>query len=427
MSLQRKEDLLKSICLRIGPIFEQAQRSNTNHAKNCAALYKLHLEAGDIIVHRQARQLERQLRKRQKTYDCDESMDATRDNPEEGREKQIVPLGEYRFRDAFSDMVMRCLGMEKVDLKVKQDPTPLIKRVSAFVAAYISYIGRKGAEGHEEAREDMMEMRFTQTVVKLLLRGFDTINRNVRFRLVDMVFRMVKELGVLSWDILARLSAKLRKRLLDKDALIRSKAASTLAIFWASDHLNDPEEGEDVKEEMQEAREALLHCLVFDTDPRVRLSVLCNIWFDEDTLPQVLSRMRDTNDAVRKAVFQRLTKDVSSASKDDGRIIRGPCHPTNLGTVHCMEIIRVVFPEIPQVYEEELVSGTKSEPSGAITALLRKDDGLSSFLRDFQIHILDEEDSDLLVGTLFGVFKAHPDICSAIQFSLIEWEVGGTA
>jgi hypothetical protein len=56
------------------------------------------------------------------------------------------------------------------------------------------------AEAAEETvedatEEDTMEERFVQTTVKLLLRGFDAYNRNVRYRSVDIVFRTVKELG----------------------------------------------------------------------------------------------------------------------------------------------------------------------------------------------------------------------------------------
>jgi hypothetical protein len=66
--------------------------------------------------------------------------------------------------------------------------------------------------------------------------------------------------------MLARLNGKLRERLLDKDALIRAKAASALAILWASDHLRDPEQGEDVEQEMQDAKESLWNCLRNDAD-----------------------------------------------------------------------------------------------------------------------------------------------------------------
>jgi condensin complex subunit 3 len=214
--LQKKEAYLKAICSRIGPIFEQAQLSSTNHAKNWAALYKLHLEASRITVDREAKDLER-AKKRQIKYDLPET---TVDDAEEGKQKETVPLGEYRFRDAFFDMVLRCLGMDKVNLSTTQDPTPLIQNLSAFVAGYISHVSRKGkwvlenaslevranpgwflaAEAAEETvedptEEDTMEERFVQTTVKLLLRGFDAYNRNVRYRSVDVVFRTVKELG----------------------------------------------------------------------------------------------------------------------------------------------------------------------------------------------------------------------------------------
>jgi hypothetical protein len=168
------------------------------------------------------------------------------------------------------------------------------------------------------------------------------------------------------------------------------------------------------------------------------MAVLCNIRLDEDTLPRVLSRMRDTNDGVRNAVFQQvLASRIFEKSQDGGSIIRGRCHPANLGRIHCMEVMRVAFPEAQhdlvkvasvqqnliigwvQTYEAEMALETrmKNEQSQDAATVLQKDEGLLAFLRDFGIKTLDEEGSDLLARALFCVFQARPDICRELKLS----------
>lgn len=161
-------------------IFEQAQTSTANHQKNFVALNKLHNEAALIIQP-----------------------------AENGKKMQLV--GEKAFEDLFIDMLLRVLPLKK--------GATVVDRIVKFVAGYVKFINEKGTQNSRystifisssfsltekqgtetEDDDDTPASRFVSQLIKYLLKGFEAKDKNVRFRVLQIVTDMVSNLGEIEY------------------------------------------------------------------------------------------------------------------------------------------------------------------------------------------------------------------------------------
>lgn len=154
-------------------IFEQAQTSTANHQKNFVALNKLHNEAALVIE-------------------------------ENGKQTQLV--GEKAFEDLFIDMLLRVLPLKK--------GATVVDRIVKFVAGYVKFINEKGMQAlyhphlpahiqsiekqspaDDDDDDDTPASRFVSQLIKYLLKGFEAKDKNVRFRVLQIVTDMISNLG----------------------------------------------------------------------------------------------------------------------------------------------------------------------------------------------------------------------------------------
>lgn len=188
MAPKRSFDL-EDLSTSIPDIFDQAQSSSATHKKNCVALYKLHCSAALVT----------------------ESGDG------KGRHAADVKLvGEKAFADIFVDMVSRVLVVKK--------GIPAADRTVKFVGAYGRFLFEKckllsvvaqmtrttkrpyttasssGSQGKtDDGDDDSPSSRFLSRLLKFLLKGTASKDKNVRYRVVSLISEIVVYLGEIEY------------------------------------------------------------------------------------------------------------------------------------------------------------------------------------------------------------------------------------
>ncbi|KZT24842.1 hypothetical protein NEOLEDRAFT_1134516 [Neolentinus lepideus HHB14362 ss-1] len=258
---------LEDLSLAIPKIFDQAQVSIANHQKNYVALYKLH-------------------------------NDAAKHTEPINKGKTMKYVGEKIFQDVMVDMISRLLPLKK--------GTTVADRIIKFLGGYVKFANEKvledrkksGAEVHEDT--DTPASRFATRLLKFLLKGFLAKDKNVRYRVVQILSEVVQHMPELDEDLYSHIRESLLDRLRDKEAFVRVQAVVGLAQLYGTE---DPA---DLEDDQLPVSEILLNTLAYDSSADVRRAVLLNTQINPVTLPNVLARTRDTDIVVRRLVYTVL-------------------------------------------------------------------------------------------------------------------------
>ncbi|EAU89337.2 hypothetical protein CC1G_03602 [Coprinopsis cinerea okayama7 len=207
------------------------------------------------------------------------------------------------------------------------------------------------------------------------------------------------------------------ERMEDREDSVRAKVAGCLALLCALD--DDPDDETDL------AYKALFDALSYDPKAEVRKAVLCSLAIDKGTFPHILDRLRDRDEAVRKAVYQNVLKAKISNVKDEEKEM-GPCHPTKLNRKDCLEILKNGLrdrdPSVctaaellvkEWIHEFEELEGVKDEPD---TEQKRVEAPITALLGKFRLLRTSSANLEVLATMVKCIFKVRQDIFDAIQF-----------
>ncbi|KAF9532366.1 nuclear condensing complex subunit [Crepidotus variabilis] len=288
-----KEEKIAQLTPKIGQILNEASTSATTHAKNNVNLWKLQQELSKIY------------------------------EPYKGGKKIT---GEKAFQNEMKIQMSRVIPLKKA--------TPVADRTIKFMAGYVKYINEKALDPKAD-NEDVDELdddddnpssRFTESLLKWLLEGFEAKNKDIRYRVLQTVAAMISHLGAIDEVQYNLLRTSLIGRLSDKENSVRLQAAVALSKLCGAD---------DADSEDADPIERLLHCMAYDTSADVRKAVLVNILVTPQTLDDILARTRDTDTGVRKMVYDSVLR--LNLVQGDEKVI-GPSHPLAL-TIEQRELI----------------------------------------------------------------------------------------
>ncbi|SJX60507.1 related to Condensin complex subunit 3 [Sporisorium reilianum f. sp. reilianum] len=258
----------------IPPHFQQAQHSLANHRKNIVSLHRIHLKVSAIT--------------------------------EIGSDGHLRPIGEKVFNQVFVGCLDRVLPIKK--------GVPNADRICKFVAGYVAYAqeqfrlqarAEKAAErkaarlpedDDDEEEEDTTATRFTTLLIKHLIKGSVSKNKNVRLRCCGCIALLMNGVEALDEDMFQRLKTFLLDRARDKESSIRTQAVIALSKL----QVNDDEEDDD---DSQEIRQALIETLRFDSSGEARRAALWDINPSRENMPLLLERLRDIEPINRRCVY----------------------------------------------------------------------------------------------------------------------------
>ncbi|CAK7901158.1 condensin complex subunit 3 [[Candida] anglica] len=221
--------------------------------------------------------------------------------------KRAIELGlEDSFSMKFTKLVNFILPLKKGE----QVGDRIIKFCSVFVAslykdqeaereAKAKANEENGIESDEEEEEDSPTGRFVDYLLRHLLRGIQAKDKQVRYRVVQLLAYLVNNIGEIDEELFTALQWSLNRRLYDKEANVRLQAIVAISRFQ---YLNIPDG--------KKATESMLLAMQHDDSAEVRRAALLNLQKTNQTIPFLIERARDTNSINRRLIFSRISKEL---------------------------------------------------------------------------------------------------------------------
>ncbi|PWN53081.1 ARM repeat-containing protein [Violaceomyces palustris] len=373
-TLSSTDPILQTLAETVPPHFQQAQHSLANHRKNIVSLHRIHLSASKVT---------------------EKSTKGTR------------LVGEKAFNEIFFQCLDRVLPVKKGVANAD--------RISKFVAGYAAYaqeqfrlLSRSNApskkqagqdEEDEEEEEDTPATRFVSLLLKHLLKGFSSKNKNVRFRCCGSVALLINGLESLDEGLFQSLKTFLLARAKDKESAVRVQAIIALAKLQASED-EDAEKDEDGDED--DVEKVLINTLRFDPSAEVRRAALFNLTPTRSTLPFIVERLRDVDPINRRCVYLgSLTLLLQSSAK---------LAPTAGSSKFGLD--RLTTEEVVRIGLGEREASVKRAARKLVGTWIDSVGGdLIAFLNQF-----DMTQSSNAEAALQSIFESKPQIISQLRF-----------
>ncbi|KAM6503310.1 Nuclear condensing complex subunit [Amanita muscaria] len=378
--------VLEDLKEKVAAVFDQAQASLASHRKNCVALYKLHVQAGNVT-----------------------------EVVKNGRATRLV--GERAFGDAFVDMIARVLV-------VKKGPATA-DRVVKFVGTYVKFMNEKVADekvkqakaGHSisaanvDDDDDTLVSRFVSRLLKWFLQGFLAKNKIVRYRSVFIVSELISHLGEIDEEMYSLLRGSLVERVSDKESLIRAYVAVALSKLVGTEDPNEVQDGG------KTILETLLEITCLDDAAEVRRAALLNIPLDNTTLDTLLSRTRDTDLAIRRLVYSMLQSKLS--------------HPRQLSIAQRELIIKDGLGDrepTVRLAAGKLVASWFDKVKGEATIpddeTWKGDDGgvMRGFVAFLSLFDVVGPGESIAVDAMLSIFVTRPELADSFDFQEVYWK-----
>lgn len=171
------------------------------------------------------------------------------------------------------------------------------------------------SESESDEEDETPAGRFVDYLLRHLLRGIQAKDKNVRYRVVQLLAYIVNYIGEIDEELFKALHWSLNRRLFDKEANVRIQAVVAISSFQ---YINLPEDNEYASgNQVNKATQSLLVAIQNDDSAEVRRAALLNLAKNEITIPFLLERARDVNSINRRLVYSRILKELGDFREID--------------------------------------------------------------------------------------------------------------
>ena len=165
--------------------------------------------------------------------------------------------------------------------------------------------------GNNLSEKEKMTTKFIDGFIRHILRGAESKDKNVRFRVMQLLVVIMDNIGEIDINLYNLLMWSLNKRIYDKEPIVRIQAVFSLTKLQ-TDVENDTNE-EDMDVEMNDsgetkATDTLMQLIQNDPSAEVRRATMLNIVNNNNTRSHILERARDTNAVNRRLIYSRVLK-----------------------------------------------------------------------------------------------------------------------
>jgi len=212
-------------------------------------------------------------------------------------------VGEKIFNMSFTTgVIYRVLAAPKGLLWAERT----CRFVASFVAFCVSNTKSANLNEEETLAFDDTASRFTDQILKTLIKGMSATDKTVRFRSTQLTAQVITALPAIDEDIYERLKSSLLERANDKEMSIRLQSILAIAKLSSTDD--------------KDVERALIQAMRHDKSAEIRRAGLLNCRLTPETICPCIERVRDVDTLNRKAVFARFmhtaeAKTASSASQ----------------------------------------------------------------------------------------------------------------
>ena len=274
---EESRDLNHRILNSIADVFQQAQRTYAGHRKHIAVLKKIQSKAY------------------QQGY-------------------------SEAFNYWFNKLVTKIFPLKKKNVVGDR----IVKLVAAFIASLdreceiIRNEREKSGVDNPNAGDlltdkEKMTATFIDGFIRHVLRGIESKDRNVRFRVTQLLVVIMDNIGEIDEELYNLLMWSMNKRIFDKEPLVRIQAVFCLTKFQSDidESSKDPDSCV-----INEATRTLMQIVQNDPSAEVRRAAMLNIINTTKTRSHILERARDVNPINRRLVYSRGLKSMGKTAFD---------------------------------------------------------------------------------------------------------------
>lgn len=219
---------------------------------------------------------------------------------------------ESAFNYWFNTLVTKILPLKKTEVVGDR----IVKLIAAFVASLDRevHIARNNQTG--ETQQEEVFTRFVDQFVRHILRGIESKDKNVRYRVVQLLAVIMDNIGELDESLYNLLTWSLGKRVYDKEPNVRTQTVFCLTKF-------QDEEAEEGELDTEDATQILMRVVQNDASAETRRAAMLNLVNNRVTQPYILERARDVNQVNRRLVYSRILRAMGKNCFEqiDSRII----------------------------------------------------------------------------------------------------------
>ncbi|KAL8922423.1 MAG: hypothetical protein Q9208_005145 [Pyrenodesmia sp. 3 TL-2023] len=264
-----------SLRMRICEVFGDAQKSTAGHRKSATSLRKIQEECCYVFP------------------------------PVRGQKKQEDEFGEDDFNVEVARCVIRLMGVKKSEGVGDR----LVKFLGLFLRRATDKDAALATDTEAEETQTLPETpstRLTSHILSILLPLLGSKEKVVRYRATQLVAHIINSLDSVDDEYYRLIRMGLLKRVRDKEPMIRVQAVLGLGRLAGNETEEDQDNDDSDNEEASGLLRKLLEVLQDDPSADVRRSLLLNLPLTPTTLPFLLERARDTDPAIRRALYSRL-------------------------------------------------------------------------------------------------------------------------
>ncbi|QLG71993.1 hypothetical protein HG535_0C03460 [Zygotorulaspora mrakii] len=223
------------------------------------------------------------------------------------QEKAVSQGYEAAFNYWFNAVVSKVLPLRKNEVIGDR----IVKLVAAFIASRERDLNRDEADMKQEETSEAEDvfMRFMDQFIRHILRGIESKDKNVRYRVVHFLAMIMDNIGELDESLYNTLVWSLKKRIYDKEANVRMQVVFCLTKFQDDETIEDDNNTKD-------ATKMLISLVQNDPSAEVRRAAMLNLVVNSKTLSFILERARDTNQVNRRLVYTRVLKSLGKQCFD---------------------------------------------------------------------------------------------------------------
>jgi condensin complex subunit 3 len=199
-----------------------------------------------------------------------------------GHRKCIIRLKQAQEADAEAFRATLDASIDRALLIFRREPS--VERMLALVAALVSFSNDK-YQTDSELAVHLLERMVPLTAAR---------DKAVRFRACQLTAKLLNSLGEdaeVSEELYEKVLKAMLERLNDKVPVVRVHAVAAVARLQDPTDASDPVTAEYIR------------LVSSDTSKEVRKAVMANMGVSTLTLPQILERLRDVKDDVRKYTY----------------------------------------------------------------------------------------------------------------------------
>ncbi|SCU82258.1 LANO_0B05622g1_1 [Lachancea nothofagi CBS 11611] len=207
---------------------------------------------------------------------------------------------EEVFNYWFNKMVTLVLPLKRTEVVGDR----IVRLVAGFVSSIEHGLEPQDTKQPEHNGNEEIFSRFVNQFIRHILRGVESRDKNVRYRVAQFLAVIMDNIGEIDEDLYNLIMWSFQKRVYDKEPFVRIQSIFCLTKFQDEENTSETED---------EATKNLMLAIQNDPSAEVRRAAMLNLISTKKTKDIIMERARDVNPINRRIVYTRVLKNMGAA------------------------------------------------------------------------------------------------------------------